>query len=376
MKKKLLAALLCVAMVGTLLVGCSGSSEEGSDTSESTEEATDSSSANATGDAADAADVVSPTKEGDWMIGFSNYDAGNSWRQQMEAEFRQEAETLKEAGVISDYTMLNADNDQSKQISDIRDLITMGCDAIVVTAITTDGLNDVLEEAVDEGIVVVNCDNLSSSTNLTSKVTVSDYNFGRLCGEWLGEQLPDGGKVIELNGTAGTSTDTNRAQGMEEGLAETSPDAEIVASINGDWDYATAKTAVEELLNTYPEIDGVLSQGGAMTQAAMEAFEAAGRDLVPMTGEASNGFLRSWVEAMDQGFTSIAFVCPTSQAAISLDVAVNALNGEKVEKEYLASEDPVTQENVESVYRPDLSDNYWPAGTILDEKTAQEMFAE
>ena len=96
MKKKLLAALLCVAMVGTLLVGCSGSSEEGSDTSESTEEATDSSSANATGDAADAADVVSPTKEGDWMIGFSNYDAGNSWRQQMEAEFRQEAEALKE----------------------------------------------------------------------------------------------------------------------------------------------------------------------------------------------------------------------------------------------------------------------------------------
>ena len=294
----------------------------------------------------------------------------------MEAEFRQEAETLKEAGVISDYTMLNADNDQSKQISDIRDLITMGCDAIVVTAITTDGLNDVLEEAVDEGIVVVNCDNLSSSTNLTSKVTVSDYNFGRLCGEWLGEQLPDGGKVIELNGTAGTSTDTNRAQGMEEGLAETSPDAEIVASINGDWDYATAKTAVEELLNTYPEIDGVLSQGGAMTQAAMEAFEAAGRELVPMTGEASNGFLRSWVEAMDQGFTSIAFVCPTSQAAISLDVAVNALNGEEVEKEYLASEDPVTQENVESVYRSDLSDNYWPAGTILDEETAQEMFAE
>ena len=79
---------------------------------------------------------------------------------------------------------------------------------------------------------------------------------------------------------------------------------------------------------------------------------------------------------MDQGFTSIAFVCPTSQAAISLDVAVNALNGEEVEKEYLASEDPVTQENVESVYRSDLSDNYWPAGTILDEETAQEMFAE
>lgn len=389
MKKKFLAVFMCMAMAGSLLAGCGGSEdsqggeetqsetgaeEEGSD--EESEETTDASSKNSSGEAVDASEIQVPSQEGDWVIGFSNYNTGNSWRQQMEAEFKQEAEALKEAGVISDYTMLNADNDQSKQISDIRDLMTMGCDAIIVTAITSDGLNDVLEEAEDEGIKVVNFDNLSSSTNLTSKVTVSDYDFGRLCGEWLGEQLPDGGKVIELNGTAGTSTDSNRAAGMEEGLAEVSPDCEIVASVNADWDYATAKTAVEELLNTYPEIDGVLSQGGAMTQATMEAFEAAGRDLVPMTGEASNGFLRSWVEAKEKGFTSIAFVCPTTQGAMALDVAVNALNGEEVAAEYLAAEDPVTEETVESVYRADLSDNYWPAGASLNEETVKEMFAE
>ena len=55
---------------------------------------------------------------------------------------------------------------------------------------------------------------------------------------------------------------------------------------------------------------------------------------------------------------------------------MNALNGEKVEPEYLASEDPVTEDNVDSVYRDDLSDNYWPAGTNLDEATVKEMFAE
>ena len=84
----------------------------------------------------------------------------------MEAEFTEAAEAMKATGVISDYVMLNADNDQSKQISDINDLITMGCDAIIVTAITADGLNDVLEEAIDEGIKVVSFDNLSSSEKL------------------------------------------------------------------------------------------------------------------------------------------------------------------------------------------------------------------
>ena len=137
--------------------------------------------------AAEAVDTAAATLDaidaekssgGKWKIGFSNYSAGNSWRQQMEAEFESEAEKLKEAGIISDYAMLNADNDQSKQISDINDLITMGCDAIVVTAITEDGLNDVLEEAEDEGIVVVNFDNNVSSDKITSKIKVSDYDFG------------------------------------------------------------------------------------------------------------------------------------------------------------------------------------------------------
>lgn len=327
-------------------------------------------------EAVPVSELETPTKEGDWMIGFSNYSIGNSWRQQTEAEFEEAANALKEAGVISDYVMLNADNDQSKQIADIGDLITMGCDAIIVTAITADGLNDVLEEAMDEGIVVVNFDNLSSSENLTSKIMVSDYDFGYMCGEWLGQKLPDGGKVIELNGTAGTSTDTNRMNGMNDGIADTSPEAEIVASVNADWDYATAKTAVEELLNTYPEIDGVLSQGGAMTQAAIEAFQAAGRELVPMTGEASNGFLRAWYDNQENGFDSIAFCCPTDQGIQALNAAVNALNGEDVAKAYLDSKEAVTSENLADIYKADLSDNFWPAGTQLSEEKAAEMFGE
>lgn len=43
-----------------------------------------------------------------------------------------------------------------------------------------------------------------------------------------------------------------------------------------------------------------------MTQAAMEAFQAAGRDMVPMTGEANNGFLRCWIDVLDEGFSSVA----------------------------------------------------------------------
>lgn len=324
--------------------------------------------------AEEAQDITDPAglPEGDWVIGFSNYTVNNSWKQQMEAEFKQLADQMKEEGQISDYIMLNANNDQTKQISDINDLITMGVDAICVTSITADALNSVLEEAMDEGIVVIAFDNLPSSENLTSKVTQSDYDYGYTCGTFIGEQLPDGGNVIVLDGAAGTDTSINRHNGMVEGLAETSPDAEVIAAVNADWDYATAKAAVEDLLSAYPQIDAVLSQGGAMSQAAIDAFNGAGRELVPMTGEALNGYLRAWKE---NDLNSIAFTSPTYMSADALTLAVRALNGEEIPSEVPLTTPAVTNDNLDEYFREDLSDNFWTV-TKLTEENAKALFAE
>ena len=317
-----------------------------------------------------------PSQKGKWVIGFSNYTLGNSWKQQMEAEYQEAADALVEDGVIDSYVMLNANDDQSKQIADIRDLIMMDVDAICVTAITQDALNDVLEEAEEAGIVVINFDNTVTSENITSKISCSDYELGITCGEWMGEKLGEtGGKVVVLDGIAGSSTSENRHKGMLEGLEKTCPKAEVLTTVACDFDYATAKTAMEDIVAAYPEIDGVLSQGGSMTQAALEVFLANGRKLVPMTGEASNGFLRAWAAQIDNGFQSMAFVAPSYMSVKALNVAVNALNGADVEKEYTVSEPPVTNDTIEKYYRKDLSDSFWVFST-LSEKKKVELFGE
>lgn len=360
MKKRVLGVMFSAALAASVMMGTTVSADGMTYVADTLLEGVD----------------TSVIAEGDWMIGFSNYGVGNSWRQQMEAEFADEADKLKEAGLISDYVMLNADGDQAKQISDIRDLVTMGCDAIILPAITEDGLNDVLEEAVEEGVVVVNFDNNCSTDKITSKLKVSDYDFGFGGGAWLGEHLEPGAKVIQLDGTAGTSTNTNRSQGGIDGLASTCPDAEIIATANVDWDYAAAKAAVEDLLSTYSQIDGVLSQGGAMTQAAVDAFNGAGRELVPMTGEGSNGFLKCWKENMGSGkFDSTAFINPSCSGAAALDLALVALNGGEVEPEYMIVTGTVTADNIDDYYKPELNDNYWVASSMDDEQLL-EMFGE
>ena len=162
---------------------------------------------------------------------------------------------------------------------------------------------------------------------------------------------------------------------MVDGLKASNPSAEIVAQQNADWDYATASTAMGTILSANPEIDGVLSQGGARTMAAIDAFVAADRKLVPMTGEASNGFLRMWSEYKDQGFSSIAFANPPFQSVMCLNLAINKLNGVEIAPTYQLNIPSITDDMIDRLYDSDLSDSFWVFST-LSEDQVKELFAE
>lgn len=352
MKTRLLAFILAALML-LALVGCAKTS-------------TDTPAADAP-----AADAEAPKSEG-YTIGFSNFSLGDSWRVQMEAEFKHHAEELKANGTIKDYVMLQANGDQAKQISDIRDLITMGVDAIVVTCITPDGLNSVIDEAREEGIKVINF-NQSCTADVDCRITVSDYDLMYGAGEWLGKLMPENAKVIVLDGTEGNAINAARHKGGVDGLMAACPTAEVIATLNLDWDYATTKAAMEDVLASYPQIDGIISQGGAMTQAAIDAYVEQGLPFVPMTGEASNGFLRVWMEQVDNGLQSMAFTNPAWISATALDAAVSILNGETVEKEITLNEDPVTIETAKDLYRPDVNDSFW-VHTHLSDAEIKELF--
>jgi len=387
--KKWLTIMMALILVLSLVACAQSTGTETATEPEGTSEA-------ATEEATEPETATEPeeTAEKGFVIGFSNYNNEISWRTQMEREFTYQAEQLQAQGVISDFYVYEANGDQAKQISDINDLITMGVDAIVLPAITTDGLNDVLQDAMNEGIIVVNFDN-NCSLDVSCKLTVSDYNHGWISGQWLGDQLIANGKeegnIIILRGAVGTSTDANRYQGGYDGVIDKCPNVNVIAEEACNWDYASAKTAVETLLATYPQIDGIISQGGAMTQAAIDAFNEAGRALCPMTGEAGNGFLKAWIENSDNGFESMAFNNPAYSSRIALDCAITLLQGGTIDDcvSMITSNygvtpsvdgttlnlafDPVTLEDAKTLYDSTLNDDFWP-GTYLPHEELEKIF--
>lgn len=306
------------------------------------------------------------------VIGFCNYATANSWQVQMEAEFRYKAEALKREGVLADYYITNANGDVSKQIADFKDLMTKNVDAIIITAVSPTALAPVCEDATEEGIVVIAFDSCVETDQIAGKVVSDDQEFGRVGAEFLVEKLGGKGDIAILNGFAGSACSENRHLGAMN-VFKKYPGIKIVSETNADWDYAKGKVAVEALISSGQNIDAIWSQGGAMTQAAVDAYNEAGKKLVPMPGEGSNGFLKTWRDNLDKGFTSICPWYPTYISTVAMDQALKVLKGEKIEPMLVLPTLSITEDQIDKYYKPDLPDSYWVITNLTDAQV-KEIF--
>lgn len=316
---------------------------------------------------------VKPNGQG-YKVALCNFSLANTWRVEMQETFIYQCEQYKEQGIISEYYVTNSDGDVSQQVSDMADLVTKGVDLICLTAASASALVPAVEDAMDAGVAVVNFDCAVDTDDLTAKLILDNEEFGRVDAQWLADQLGGKGKIILIAGQAGTDNAEKRVNGAKNVIAQYS-DMEIIAESYCDNDYAKAKAATESMLSAYPEIDGVLSLGGAMTRGAIDAFEEAGRELVPMCGEANNGYLKVWHDRVDQGFQAIAPISPNTSGAMALRLGIDALEGLNIKKDNTLTVNFVTNETLEDFVRTDLSDSFW-APTELPEEKLQELFGE
>lgn len=86
-----------------------------------------------------------------------------------------------------------------------------------------------------------------------------------------------------------------------------------------------------------------------MTLGAIEAFQAANRDLVPMTGEDNNGLMKAWNSLGAEG---IGCAKPTWLARVAIENAVKMMNGETVEKNQIYPVQTIKTKTFRTMCRP------------------------
>ncbi len=289
-------------------------------------------------------------------IALSNSFIGNKWRIEMENVFKAALQMEPFKSQI-DGSWFNSGNDVSKQSQQVTNLIAERVDAIIINAASPIGLNGILNQAAERGILVVSFDNIVT-TPKALKVDTDQVEFGKKLADWLAKRLNGKGNVIMVTGVAGTSVDQDRNKGADEVWAK-NPGIKVVNRYTGMWDSSTAERNTAAVLNSMPQIDGIWCQGG--TDGVLKAFIAANRPLPPTAGEAENGFRKFMIGYDNHKVEGISIGQPPFLSVVSLELARQILNKDYPRKDITIPFPYVTNDTVkvgETVF-PDLPDSFF-----------------
>ncbi len=332
MKKKALALLLAGAMAMSL-AAC-GSSET-ADTSaaetpaatEETDAAESTEAAETTGDAA-AADADYALEKGDYVIGLSNSFYGNTWRKQMVESFTEAAEEAKKAGYIADFEIQNGDGTVNTQIAQINSFILEGVDAICINAASSTALNDVIQQAMKQGIKIIAFDSI---IDLDGAYTM-DYDWvsmGEKKTQFVMDKIGGKGNVLIVRGPSGAAPDEGIYEGITNVLNKY-PDVKIAAEVLGEADATVTQEGILNIISSLPEIDAVITHCGADSMGVVNAFKSMGKD-VPLTiGDNTAEFIKWWDAQSKDGYETLSVNSTPSCGAGALWTAVAVLNGKSV----------------------------------------------
>ncbi len=252
-----------------------------------------------------------------FKIGLSNGWVGSEWRTQMIDEAEKAAKAWSAQGVDVEVAVQSANVDVPGQIAHVRNFISDGVDAIIINPNSPTAFDPVFAQAKDAGILVIATDAEVSSPDALY-VGIDQTAWAAASAKWLAETLKRKGKVVAINGVSGHPANEMRIAGYRSVFSQ-HPDIKIVNEVNANWDQAQGQQAMQNLLATYPDIDGVWVQDGMAAGAWKSIMDAGKTGDIAATGEIRKDFLDLWVS---KNLNSGASVNPPGVMASALNVAV------------------------------------------------------
>jgi protein TorT len=267
------------------------------------------------------------------------------------------AEEAKRLGVKMQLVEAGGYTELQKQVSQIEDCVAAGADAVVIGAISLDGLNNLVEEIRSRDIPVIDVINGISSPELSAKSLVSFGEMGAKAGEFLAERHPAGSdpvKVAWFPGPAGAGWVEAGNTGFLEAVEGRA--IEVVETTHGDPGKEVQAALIEDTLGAHPDID--YTAGTAVTaEAAIPILRS--RDLTDQIKVMSYYY----TPGVDQGIRrGQILAAPTDstviQGRIAIDQAVRILEGEDFQKHvgpalFVVSQDNIDDFDTASTLAPD-----------------------
>lgn len=267
MKRKILGVLLSMTLAVSMLVGCGSTDEPADSTDKATVEEDDATEEEALpGGGSNIIYIITPSHSNPF--------------------FKTEADTAeakaKELGY--EVKVVSHDDDATKQSELFDNAIADKAAAIICDNAGADATVEAVQRARDAGIPTFLIDREINAEGVAiSQIVANNYQGAKVIAEKWVEAMGEEGKYAEL---LGKESDTNagvRSSAFHE-VIDQYEDLECVATQTANWEQVQGYEKTETILQSNPEITGIICGNDTMAVGAAEACKAAGRTDIKIIG--------------------------------------------------------------------------------------------
>lgn len=242
-----------------------------------------------------------------------------------------------------DLTVTDAQNDASQQANQLQNFTSSNYGAIIVNPVDSDAASNSVKAADKAKIPVIAVDRGVNKAAVDTLVASDNIAGGELAAKTVAEKLGGTGKIVILQGQAGTSAARERAEGFAKGL-KAYPGIQVLAQQPADFDRTKGLDVMSNLLQAHPDVQGVIAANDEMALGAIKALGSKAGKSVSVVGFDGTP---DGLTAVKQGtlYASVAQQ-PSQLGKIAVDNALRAAQGKKVETTVKVPVKVVTKENV------------------------------
>ena len=213
------------------------------------------------------------------------------------------------------------------QVSFINTLTQQGVSAIVLSANDPSALCSALDSAREADIKVVTFDSdVDAECRDLFINQATAEGIAKVQVDLIAEQIGDAGQVAILSATANATNQNAWIEMMKEDLAANHPNIELVDTVYGDDDDQTSFDKTAALLQSYPDLKGIISPTTVGIAAAARYLSTSSfKGKVALTGLGTPNDMRDYVE--DGTVTSFALWNPEDLGYLAAFAAAAMVDG-------------------------------------------------
>lgn len=279
--KKLLAILISTTMLGAVFTGCGASKSTSTSTTEpaKTADTKDKSKEALKGGGSKLFVIITPSQDNPF--------------------FKTEAEAAKAKAESLGYETLvvSHDDDPTKQSQLFDTAISKKAAAIICDNAGSDATVAAVQKAREANIPTFLIDREINENGIAiSQIVANNYQGSKIVAEKFVEAMGEKGKYAELKGKESDTNAGVRSKGFHE-VIDQYPDMKVVATQTANWSQTEAYEKMETILQSNPDIKGVVCGNDTMAMGAAAAIKAAGLNGVAIIGVDGSDDVRDQIKA-------------------------------------------------------------------------------